>query len=59
MLGLSAGNGRMGEELKREGVSRLFWADFIPEAREAVFRDRPDVYDDYYVADFMNLEDRL
>jgi len=58
VLDLGAGNGMMGEELKREGVARLVGADIIPEAREAAFRDRPDVYDDYYVADFMNLADR-
>lgn len=57
VLDLGAGNGIMGEELKRHGVSRLIGADIIPEARDAAYRDRPDVYDDYYVADFTNLDD--
>jgi SAM-dependent methyltransferase len=56
VLDLGAGNGMMGEELKREGVARLVGADIIPEARDAAFRDRPDVYDDYYVADLTNLD---
>ena len=60
VLDLGAGNGMMGEVLKRSGVARLVGADIIPEAREAAYRDRPIVYDDYYVADLMNLDtDRL
>ncbi len=55
VLDLGAGNGIMGEELKKYGVSRLVGADIISEAYDAVGRDRPDVYDDYIVADFCNL----
>ena len=55
VLDLGAGNGIMGEELKKYGVSRLVGADIIPEARDAAWRDRPDVYDDYVVADFSGL----
>lgn len=55
VLDLGAGNGIMGEEIKTNGVSRLVGVDIIPEAKDACFRDRPDVYDDYYIADFMNL----
>jgi 2-polyprenyl-3-methyl-5-hydroxy-6-metoxy-1,4-benzoquinol methylase len=58
VLDLGAGNGMMGEELKREGVARLVGADIISEAREAAYRDRPDIYDDYYVADLMNLGEK-
>ena len=53
---LGAGNGMMGEVLKREGVARLVGADIIPEARDAAYRDRSTVYDDYYIADFTNLD---
>ena len=60
VLDLGAGNGMMGEVLKREGVARLVGADIIPEARDAAYRDRSTVYDDYYVDDFANLDaDRL
>jgi len=55
VLDLGAGNGIMGEELKKHGVCRLVGADIIPEARDAAWRDRPDVYDDYVVADFSDL----
>ena len=54
-LDLGAGNGLMGEKLKSFGVSRLVGADIIPEARDAAYRDRPAVYDDYCVADFTDL----
>ena len=56
VLDLGAGNGMMGEVLKREGVARLVGADLIPEARDAAYRDRSTVYDDYYVGDFANLD---
>lgn len=56
VLDLGAGNGIMGEVLKnRHGVARLVGADIIPEARDAAFRDRPDVYDEYFVSDFTQL----
>lgn len=57
VLDFGAGNGIMGEELRRMGVSRLVGADIIPEASEACFRDRPGLYDDYVVADFTELDD--
>ncbi|WP_298867769.1 methyltransferase domain-containing protein [uncultured Gimesia sp.] len=56
VIDLGAGNGMMGEVLKRNGVARLVGADIIPEAREAAFRDRSTVYDDYYIKDFTNLD---
>lgn len=56
VLDLGAGNGMMGQELKNQGVARLVGADIIPEARDACHRDRPEVYDDYYVEDFTQLD---
>ncbi len=56
VIDLGAGNGMMGEVLKREGVARLVGADIIPEARDAAYRDRSTVYDDYYIHDFANLD---
>jgi SAM-dependent methyltransferase len=56
VLDLGAGNGMMGEELKKRGVSRLIGVDIIPEAREAADRDRPGLYDVYYIEDFTNLD---
>lgn len=57
VLDLGAGNGMMGEELKNLGVSRLIGVDIIPEAYDAAIRDRPGLYDAYYVEDFTNLSD--
>lgn len=51
VLDLGAGNGIMGEELSKVGVSRLIGIDIIPEAEHAMYRDRPRVYDDYYTVD--------
>ena len=56
VLDLGAGNGMMGEELKKHGVARLIGIDIIPEACDATIRDRPGVYDAYYVEDFTNLD---
>lgn len=59
VLDLGAGNGMMGEALKKNGIARLVGVDLIPEARDAAFRDRLAVYDNYYVADFTNLDSEL
>jgi predicted TPR repeat methyltransferase len=59
VLDLGAGNGMMGEVMKSYGVARLVGADIIPEARDAAYRDRPGIYDEYYVADFTGLERKL
>jgi SAM-dependent methyltransferase len=56
VLDLGAGNGMVGEELKKHGVSRLVGIDIITEAYDATVRDRPGIYDAYYVEDFTKLE---
>jgi len=58
VLDFGAGNGMMGDELKKDGVSRIVAVDIIPEARDAAERDRPGVYDAYYVEDFCNLKEK-
>ena len=57
VLDLGAGNGMVGEELKKQGVSRLIGVDIISEAQAATERDRPGVYDAYYVMEFGSLSD--
>ena len=57
VLDLGAGNGIVGEEVKKQGVARLVGVDIIPEALAATERDRPGVYDAYYVRDFTSLSD--
>jgi SAM-dependent methyltransferase len=59
ILDLGAGNGMMGEALKKHGVSRLVGVDIIPEARNATERDRVGLYDAFYVTDFSNLNDEV
>ncbi|MBX3396164.1 MAG: class I SAM-dependent methyltransferase [Phycisphaerae bacterium] len=46
-----AGNGMVGEQLKKMGVESVVGIDILPEAREAARRDRPSVYLDYFVMD--------
>ena len=57
VLDFGAGNGMMGEALKKHGVSRLIGVDIIPEAYDATVRDRPGLYDAYYVEDFTQLSE--
>lgn len=56
VLDLGAGNGIMGESLKQFGVARLVGLDIIQEAYDATERDRPWVYDAYYVVDCADLK---
>lgn len=59
VLDLGAGNGMAAEALATAGVSRMVGVDIIEAARTAALRDRPGVYDHYYVADFCNLDEGL
>ncbi len=53
VLDFGAGNGVVGEYLARTlNCNKIIGVDIIPEAKEAAYRDRPDVYDDYFVLDF-------
>ena len=51
ILDLGAGNGVVGELLRRSGAGRLLGVDILPEAERATRRDRPGTYDDYLVTD--------
>ncbi|MQA02690.1 MAG: methyltransferase domain-containing protein [Streptosporangiales bacterium] len=55
VLDLGAGNGMVGEELRRLGAGSLVAVDIISEAAAAAERDRPDVYDAYHVGDIRAL----
>ncbi|MDP8944223.1 MAG: class I SAM-dependent methyltransferase [Actinomycetota bacterium] len=55
VLDVGAGNGMVGEELKKLGVGAVTGVDIIEEAAEAAGRDRPGLYDDYMVADLTAL----
>ena len=54
---IGAGNGMVGEELARLGVGSVVGVDIIEKAAEATERDRPGVYDDYYVLDLTRIPD--
>ena len=55
VLDVGAGNGMVGDELRHRGVDKVVGIDIIEEAKNAAQRDRPDVYDDYRVADLTDL----
>jgi hypothetical protein len=55
VLDVGAGNGMIGEQIRRIGARRLIGLDIIPEAAEAAHRDRPGLYDDYIVGDLCGL----
>ena len=52
---VGAGNGMVGEELDRLGAGTLVGVDIIEEAAEATERDRPGLYDDYFVIDLTDI----
>jgi predicted TPR repeat methyltransferase len=55
VLDVGAGNGMVGEEIRTLGVETVHGVDILEEAAAATRRDRPDVYDDYLVADLTDL----
>jgi len=56
VLDLGAGSGLVGYELQNHNVDVVVGADIIEEAKMAALRDRPWCYDDYFVADFTDLD---
>lgn len=56
VLDFGAGNGMFGEQLHMVGVARVIGVDISEEAYIACERDRPGLYDAYYVCDFCNLD---
>lgn len=58
VLDFGAGNGMVGEELKDMGCPHLLGMDIIAEARDAAMRDRPELYDEYLVADMAQPDDQ-
>lgn len=55
VLDVGAGNGMVGEQLKAMGVGSVAGVDIIEAAAEATERDRPGVYDDYFVLDLTDI----
>jgi 2-polyprenyl-3-methyl-5-hydroxy-6-metoxy-1,4-benzoquinol methylase len=57
VLDVGAGNGMIGEEMADLGVGSQVAVDIIAEAAAAAERDRPEVYEDYFVVDLCDLPD--
>lgn len=55
VLDLGAGNGMVADALAEVGVRAVAAVDVVPEAKLAAERDRPGLYDEYFVADFTAL----
>ena len=55
VLDLGAGNGMVGDELHARQAQKIVGIDILPEAKEAAYRDRPEVYDHYFAADITDL----
>lgn len=55
VLDVGAGNGMVGEELVNRGAESVVGIDIIEAARDAARRDRPGIYEDYFVADLTDL----
>lgn len=59
VLDFGAGNGIVGECLQQAvKPEAIVGVDIIASARKAALRDRPDVYDDYYVMDLSRADGR-
>jgi len=59
VLDVGAGNGMVGEELRRLGAGAIVGVDIIEEAARAAERDRPGVYDEYVVTDLTMMPRRV
>lgn len=59
VLDVGAGNGMAGEELHVRGARRMVGIDIIEEAKHATERDRPEIYDEYFVADLTDLPESV
>lgn len=55
VLDIGAGNGMVGEQLKKAGVKSVTGIDVIDEAADATERDRPDIYNDYHVVNLTDI----
>ncbi|WP_405835781.1 hypothetical protein [Streptomyces sp. NBC_01518] len=54
VLDVGSGTGLVGELVRDGGVTQVVGVDALPAAREASLRDRPGVYADYVVGDFLH-----
>jgi hypothetical protein len=55
VIDVAAGNGMSGEALVAEQLRPVLGTDIVPAARAAALRDRPDVYEAYWILDLQEL----
>lgn len=58
VMDIGAGNGMFGEQLHNIGVARVVGIDICEEAKVACDRDRPGIYDAYYICDLCTLDEQ-
>ncbi len=58
VLDFGAGNGMVGEEIAKRGGDLVVGVDILNEAKEAAERDRAGVYEDYYITDMNEPDDK-
>jgi len=58
VLDFGAGNGIVGEQIRERGCELIVGIDILTEAKEAAYRDRAGIYDDYHVTDLSQLDGR-
>jgi len=56
VLDFGAGNGMVGEQIRERGCDLIVGVDILTEAKDAVDRDRPGIYDDYYAMDLSQFD---
>jgi len=59
VLDIGAGNGMVGEQLVEIGAESVVGIDIIEEAAQALERDRPELYEDYHIADLTRLPEKV
>lgn len=57
VLDVGAGNGMVGELLVHAGIARVIGVDILPEAAAACERDRPGIYDAYYIMNLISADE--
>jgi hypothetical protein len=55
VIDVAAGNGMSGEALVAERLRPVLGIDIVPAARAAALRDRPGVYEAYWILDLLDL----
>ncbi len=59
VIDLGAGSGMVGEALHSSGAEKIIGLDSIEEAAEAVERDRPGVYDEFFTEELTMLPEAI